>query len=75
MTTQGQTESISAVWYLYSEADEPLGQIYRGETNAVPEVGAQLTDGGRWEHAEIVDVRELAPTCAMRRFRVVVRVS
>ncbi len=73
LTSRGQTERIAAVWYLYSEANEPLGQLYRGESNAVPEVGARLTDAGRWEGSEIAQVRELAPTCAMRRFRVVIR--
>lgn len=64
----------AAVWFLYSEQREPLGQIYRGEGKAVPEVGAKLTDGGKWRTAEVVEFEELRSACAMRRFSVVVRV-
>lgn len=75
MTGQ-HTETVSAVWFLYSEANEPLGQLYRGEAEAVPGVGDSIADaGGRWQTAEIVDVKELGPTCAMRRFRVVIRIT
>jgi hypothetical protein len=75
MTTH-HTEAVSAVWFLYSEANEPLGQLYRREAEAVPTIGDQVTDDkGRWQTAEIVEVKELGPTCAMRRFRVVIRIT
>ena len=51
-----------------------MGQLYRSEDLAVPVVGGRITDGDRWAHAEVVDFEELVATCAMRRFRVVVRV-
>ena len=64
----------AAVWFLYSEDNTPLGQVYRDEEDAVPSVGTRLTDGERWDASEVVSFEELASTCAMRRFRVVVRV-
>ena len=64
----------AAVWFLYSEENEPLGQIYRGRKEAVPAIGARLTNSGKWETAEVVDFSELAATCEMRRFQVIVRV-
>jgi len=57
-------------WYLYSEDDEPLGSLYR---NAIPEVGATIDDRPNSEPVQIVSVNELRSTCAVRRFRVVVR--
>ena len=64
----------AAVWFLYSEDDRPLGQVYRDLEDAVPTLGARLTDGERWGTSEVVMFEELATTCAMRRFRVVVRI-
>ena len=57
-------------WYLYSEDDEPLDSLYR---NAIPEVGATIDDRPNSGPVQIVSVNELHSTCAMRRFRVVVR--
>ena len=57
-------------WYLYSEDDEPLGSLYR---NAIPEVGATIDDRPNSGPAQLVSLNELRATCAMRRFRVVVR--
>ncbi len=68
-----QTEAISAVWFLYSEANEPMGRLYRREGEGEPVVGSIITDGEQWEGAEIVEAKELTPTCLMRRFRVVLR--
>ena len=70
-----QTEAISAVWFLYSEANEPMGRLYRREGEGEPVVGAAITDGEQWDGAEIVEAKELTPTCLMRRFRVVIRVA
>ncbi len=61
----------TTTWYLFSEEDEPLGQMYRA---GVPEVGAQIEGGQRFEVAQVVSFTELRATCAMRRFRVVVRI-
>ncbi|MDA1129512.1 MAG: hypothetical protein O2913_12565 [Chloroflexi bacterium] len=62
----------TTTWYLYSEEDEPFGSIYRG---ALPEVGATIEDGPGFKTAHIVSFTELRATCAMRRFRVVVRTN
>ena len=67
-------ENDSAAWFLFSEADEPLGPVFRGPDEAVPVVGERLTDGDRWVVAEVVSFEELRASCAVRRFRVVVRV-
>ena len=67
--------TIAATWYLKSERNEPLGQVYRSSDEAVPEPGAMVTDAARPGRAKIVKFRELGPTCAMRRFEVVLRVS
>ncbi|MCI0849017.1 MAG: hypothetical protein J4N86_10820 [Chloroflexi bacterium] len=57
-------------WYLYSENDEPLGSIYRKN---LPEVGAQVEEREGFADAQVVSFTELRATCAMRRFKVVVR--
>ena len=64
----------AAVWFLYSEDDSPLGQVYRSQDDTMPAIGSQLADGERWNSAEVVSFEELATSCAMRRFRVVVRI-
>lgn len=64
----------AAVWFLYSEDESPLGQVYRNLDDAVPSIGSRLADGERWDVAEVVSFEELATTCAMRRFRVVIRI-
>ena len=59
-------------WFLYSEADDaPLGSIYR---KGLPEVGARIEERQGRPPAEVVRFTELRATCAMRRFKVVVRV-
>ena len=65
MSDRPETCLPTTTWYLFSEEDEPLGQIYRA---GVPEVGAQIEGG------QVVSFTELHATCAMRRFRVVVRI-
>ena len=70
-----QTQAIETVWFVYSEGGKPLGRLYMGEGASAPEVGDAMPDGDGWESAVITAVRELAPTCAMRRFRVSVRQS
>ena len=71
---EGTEETASTVWFLCSENKEPLGQIYRRGEEAVPVVGARLSNGARWNSAEVVGFTELRPSCAMRRFQVVIRV-
>jgi hypothetical protein len=57
-------------WFLYSEMDVPLGRAYRRE---VPEVEAKIEYGPDFASAQVIST-ELRATCAMRRFKVVVRV-
>ena len=68
-----QTAAVSAVWFVYSEQNKPLGRLYVSEGADPPAAGAPIADGDGWQDAEIAAVRELAPTCAMRRWRVTVR--
>ena len=70
-----QTQAIETVWFVYSEQGEPLGRLYREEGAPDPEVGARMPDGDGWRSTTITAVRELAPTCAMRRFRVTITQS
>lgn len=70
-----QTAAVSAVWFVYSEQNKPLGRVYVSEDVDAPMAGARIADGEGWQDAEIAAARELAPTCAMRRWRVVVRVG
>lgn len=72
--TSGRGAAPAAVWFLYAEAGQPLGQVYRSREEAVPAPGARLANGPSWRSVEVVRFIELASTCALRRFRVVVRV-
>ena len=63
------------MWFLYSQDESPLGQVYRNLDDAIPSIGSQLADGERWNTAEVVSFQELAASCAMRRFRVVIRIT
>jgi hypothetical protein len=67
------TRIPTAVWFLRTVDEQPLGQVYRYEGEWVPAAGTVLTDGATWKRAEVVEYEELLSTCAMRRFRVVVR--
>ncbi len=67
-----QTQAIETVWFVYSEDGKPLGRYFLEEGSAPPQIGDPMPDGGGWTAAVITAVRELAPTCAMRRFRVTV---
>lgn len=62
----GATCLPTTAWFLYDENGRPLGQTYR---SGAPEVGVQIDEG------VVVEFDELRPTCANRRFRVVVRVG
>ena len=68
-----QTQAIETVWFVYGEDGKPLGRHYMEEGAPAPEIGAPMPDGEGWESTVITAVRELAPTCAMRRFRVTIR--
>jgi hypothetical protein len=70
-----QTQAIETVWFVYSEDGRPLGRLYMEDGTPSPEVGAFMPDGEGWPSGIIAAVRELAPTCAMRRFRVTVSLS
>ena len=62
----------TTAWFLSDEHGRPLGQIYR--QNA-PRVGDEIAGTHAFVSAEVVAFEELRPTCATRRFRVVVRVA
>ncbi|MCH7745888.1 MAG: hypothetical protein IIC84_07445 [Chloroflexi bacterium] len=68
-----QEATMPTVWFLYSEDGEPLGQVYRRGEEAIPVEGVRITNGAKWKSAEVLSFSELTSTCAMRRFRVVVR--
>ena len=74
MTSQPDNCLPVAVWFLYTEAGEPLGRVYRSGDEMLPSSGDRLKDAERWGKAEVIAHEELTPTCAMRRFKVVVRV-
>ena len=67
-----QTQAIETVWFVYGEDGKPLGRLYMEEGAPAPEVGDSIPDAEGWTSAVITEVRELAPTCAMRRFRVTI---
>ncbi len=71
MSAKPDTCLPTTTWYLFSEDGEPLGQAYR---RGVPEVDAAIQGREHFQTARVVSFTELRPTCAMRRFRVVVRV-
>lgn len=73
MTTHTTRPVPAAVWYLVSDAGAALGQTYRGKHEDEPHPGERLSGDARWEGATVVSFTELAATCMMRRFRVVVR--
>lgn len=74
MTTQQQTEAVSAVWFVHAESGKPLGRLYISEgCITTPAIGAPIPDNTNWQNSRITAVRELAPTCAMRRFRITIR--
>ena len=60
----------TTTWFLYSEEDQPLGSVYR---ESLPEAGTRIEEGPGFAAAEVVSFTELRATCAMRRFKVVVR--
>ncbi|MCH8207099.1 MAG: hypothetical protein IH956_08850 [Chloroflexi bacterium] len=70
---QGEA-SRAAVWFVHSTSGEPMGQVYRAGEEAVPDVGARVSNGGAWSDGEVVSWTELRSACEMRRFRVVIRV-
>ncbi len=71
MSTGPDTCLPTTTWYLFSEDGQPLGQTYR---RGVPEVDAIIQGREQFQTAQVVIFTELRATCAMRRFRVVVRV-
>lgn len=71
MTSETPTCLPTTAWFLFDEGGQALGQVYRP---TMPKVGARIERGQRFQTAEVVEFTELRPTCAMRRFRVVVRV-
>ena len=66
--------TTAAAWYLYNEDGAPAGhRIVEGDS-PFPAVGDRVDGGGEWSEAEIVAFEELAHVCAMRRFKVIVRI-
>lgn len=71
MSNDSETCLPTTTWFLYSEfEEEPLGRIYR---KGAPEVGGQIEEGQGNQGGEIVSFEELRATCAMRRFKVILR--
>ena len=73
MSSQVTTDAIGAVWFLYSEDEQPIGRMYRREGEPTPHVGLRFRQEDDGSEVKIVHFRELGPTCLMRRFSVVVR--
>ena len=61
----------TTTWFLYSEDDVPLGRVYM---RSAPQAESQIEDRQGFASAEVGSFTELRATCAMRRFKVVVRV-
>lgn len=62
----------AVTWFVADEGGKPLGQIRRRE---IPAAGTRVKGGARFGEAVVVSVQELRPSCAMRRFKVVVAVT
>ncbi|GIS94166.1 MAG: hypothetical protein VX505_08870 [Chloroflexota bacterium] len=61
----------TTTWFLYSEVQEkPLGRIY---LMSIPKVKDQVEGGQGNQFGEIVRAEELRATCAIRRFKVILR--
>ena len=61
----------TTTWFLYSEVQgKPMGRIYRV---SIPKVKDHVEGGQGNQVGEIVRVEELRATCAMRRFKVILR--
>ena len=71
MSEEQRTCLPVAVWFIYSEEEKPVGQMYRRDGDAVPTAGDRIEHEGSM--FEVVRSTELRASCAMRRFRVVVR--
>jgi hypothetical protein len=70
LSNESETCLPTTTWFLYSEVEnEPLGRYRKG----IPEVGGQIEEGQGFKSAEVVSFEELRATCAMRRFKVVLR--
>ena len=71
MSEPEETCLPTTTWFLYSEVEEePLGRIYR---KGIPEADMQIEGGQGNQAGEIVSFEELRATCAMRRFKVILR--
>ena len=73
MTDRDRTCLPMAVWFLVTEQGEPMGQVYRSGEDSLPAAAAARIDRDGTA-LEVVGFTELQATCAMRRFRMVVRV-
>ena len=70
MSDSADTCLPTTTWFLYSEDDKPQGSIYQ---KALPEVGTRIGERPGLAAVQVVSFTELRATCAMRRFKVVVR--
>ena len=61
----------TTTWFLYAEDDVPLGRVYR---SGEPQIAARIENGPGFASAQVVSFTELRATCAMRRFKVIVKV-
>ena len=66
--------TTAAAWYLYTEDGAPAGHRIVESHSPFPVVGDRIANSGEWTQAEIVAFEELAHVCAMRRFKVIIRI-
>lgn len=72
LETETETCLPAVTWFVADEGGKPLGQLRRRE---IPSAGSRVEGGARFGEAVVVSVQELRPSCAMRRFKVVVSVA
>ena len=68
-TPDGEPCLPTTLWFLASEAGKPMGQTY----GPPPRMGHRMERPDEVRGWTVASFEELRPTCAMRRFRVVVR--
>ncbi|MBI4339347.1 MAG: hypothetical protein HY680_05275 [Chloroflexi bacterium] len=65
---------MTAAWFLISQEGKPLGMYLQERANPAPEEGERIRHGDGWQEAKVLAWEELPRVCAMRRYRVVIRI-
>ena len=65
---------MAAAWFLYDEQGQARGYFLKEGDPPEPVIGERISGGQGWQHAEVVAFEELPLVCAMRRFRVTIRI-